>query len=269
MANTEPEAEIIMSDNADQVDVFGDSHALTVAAAERFVELARAAVEAHGLFTVALSGGSTPKALYRRLATDKDLSGEIPWSKTHFFFGDERHVPPEHPESNFRMASEAMFPVLRTEQLHLHRVLSELSSASQAAEEYEADLHDFFEPLQLVAGGFPRFDLVFLGLGPDGHTASLFPHSAALNESSRWVVANWVEKFKTDRITMTFPVLNAAAEIIVLAAGAEKSAIVSQVLGAQADEVSFPIQRVRPRRGVKHWMLDNAAAEGIALGALS
>jgi 6-phosphogluconolactonase len=258
-----------MNDNEDQMKVFGDSHALTVAAGERFVELAKRAVAAHGLFTVALSGGSTPKALYRLLATDKDLSDEIPWSKTHFFFGDERHVPPEHPESNFRMASEAMFPVRRTEQLHVHRVLSELSDAAQAAEEYEADLRDFFGPLELVEGEFPRFDLIFLGLGPDGHTASLFPNSAALNESSRWVVANWVEKFKTDRITMTFPVLNAAAEVIVLVAGAEKAAIVSQVLGPQNDEVKFPIQRIRPRDGVKHWMLDHAAAEGIALGALS
>jgi 6-phosphogluconolactonase len=159
--------------------------------------------------------------------------------------------------------------VRRTEQLHLHRVLSELNDASHAAQEYESDLRDFFGPLRLVEGGFPRFDLIFLGMGPDGHTASLFPDSAALNESSRWVVANWVEKFKTDRITMTFPVLNAAAEVMVLVAGAEKSAMVSQVLGSQSDEAKFPIQRIRPRRGVKRWMLDHAAAEGIALGTLS
>jgi 6-phosphogluconolactonase len=255
-----------MNQDVDKLEVFADNQALTLAAAQRFVVLATEAVETHGLFTVALSGGSTPKGLYKLLATDKTMRDAIPWSKTHFFFGDERHVPPEHPESNFRMASEAMFRVLRTEQLHLHRVLSELSNASQAAEEYEADLRDFFEPLGLLEGGFPRFDLVFLGMGPDGHTASLFPDSAALGESTRWVVANWVEKFKTNRITMTFPVLNSAAEIIVLVAGSEKSSVVAQVLGPQVGAPKYPIQTIRPRHGVKRWMLDSTAAEGVRQG---
>jgi 6-phosphogluconolactonase len=180
--------------NGDQVDVFADIQALTLAAARRFALLATKAVENHGVFAVALSGGSTPRVLYRLMTTDKTIRSEIPWSKVHFFFGDERHVSPEHADSNFRMANEAMFQSLATEQLHIHRVLGEFSSASEAAEEYEADLREFFEPRGLLEEGFPRFDLVFLGMGPDGHTASLFPNSSGLQETHRWVVANWIEK---------------------------------------------------------------------------
>src|SRR5262249_37379277 len=140
------------------------------------------AIEDHGAFTVALSGGSTPRALYHLMAADKSIRSKIPWPKVHFFFGDERHVPPDHAESNFRMANEAMFQDLRDEGLHIHRVLGELISASEAAHQYEADLRAFFESRRLLADGFPRFDLVLLGMGPDGHTASLFPGSRGLAE---------------------------------------------------------------------------------------
>jgi 6-phosphogluconolactonase len=249
--------------NGDQVEVFPDVEALTVAAAQRFALLANNAVADHGVFAVALSGGSTPKVLYRFMATDKAIRAKIPWSKVHFFFGDERHVPPEHVESNFRMANEAMFQSLPTEQLHIHRVFGELASASKAAEEYEADLRGFFDARGLLDEGFPRFDLIFLGMGPDGHTASLFPNSSALQETTRWVVANWVEKFKTDRITFTFPVLNSAAEIILLVSGAEKAPVVAEVLDRAAGAPKYPVQSVRPRNGIKRWMLDAAAAAGI------
>jgi len=247
----------------DQVEVFPDIQTLAVAAARRFVLLANNAVQNRGVFTVALSGGSTPKVLYRLMATDKAIRAEIPWSKIHFFFGDERHVPPEHAESNFRMANEAMFQSLPNEQLHIHRVLGELADADKAANEYEADLKEFFLPRGLLDQGFPRFDLVFLGMGPDGHTASLFPNSPGLHESTRWVVANWVEKFKTDRITMTFPVLNSADEAILFVAGPDKAPVLAEVLGPSAGEPNYPVQRVRPRNGIKRWMLDAAAAAGI------
>jgi 6-phosphogluconolactonase len=252
-----------MNLNGDVVDVFADTQALTAAAAQRFLQLASKAVSDRGVFSVALSGGSTPKMLYRLLATDKTLRAEIPWSRIHFFFGDERHVPPDDAESNFRMASEAMFQVLRTERLHLHRVLGELASAARAAEEYEEDLREFFEQRGLLEGGFPRFDLAFLGMGPDGHTASLFPDSSGLLETNRWVVANWVEKFKTDRITLTFPVLNSSAEVILFVAGPEKASVVAQVLRNGATSLKFPVQKVRPRHGIKRWMLDAAAAAEI------
>jgi 6-phosphogluconolactonase len=253
----------IMKLNGDQVDIFADVNELTVAAAERFALLATKAAEDHDVFTVALSGGSTPKALYRLMAGNQAIRSKIPWSKVHAFFGDERHVPPDHAESNFRMANEAMLQALRTEQLHVHRVLAELSSAAQAADQYETELREFFEPRGLLAGGFPRFDLIFLGMGPDGHTASLFPNSTGLNETTRWVVSNWVEKFQTDRITMTFPVLDSAAEVILLVTGAEKAPLLAEVLQATPDAPKYPVQRVRPRNGIKRWMLDASAAAGI------
>jgi len=246
--------------NADRVDVFADVNELTVAAAERFALLAARAVEDHGAFSVALSGGSTPKALYRLMARDQTIRMKIPWPQVHFFFGDERHVPPAHAESNFRMANEAMFEALPTEQLHIHRVLAELPSAAQAAAHYEAELRQFFEPRRLLTEGFPCFDLIFLGMGLDGHTASLFPNSSALNEKTRWMVANWVEKFQTDRITMTFPVLNSATEVILLVAGAEKAPILSEVFQTAAGNQQYPVQIVTPRRGAKRWMLDAPAA---------
>jgi 6-phosphogluconolactonase len=249
--------------NGDQVEVFADIHALTVAAARRFARLATKAVQDHGAFAVALSGGSTPKVLYRLMATDQAIRSEISWSKVHFFFGDERHVPPDHADSNFRMANEAMFQALGTEQLHVHRVLGELTSANQAAARYEADLREFFEPRGLLDEGFPRFDLILLGMGPDGHTASLFPNSSGLQETSQWVMANWVEKFETDRITMTFPVLNSAAEVILFVSGPEKAPLVAEVLQPAAGVKKYPVQKVRPRNGIKRWMLDAPAAAGI------
>ena len=252
-----------MNKNGEQVDVFPDIRALAIAAAERFMFLATKAVEDHGVFSVALSGGSTPTALYRLMAADQKIRAGIPWSKVHFFFGDERHVPPDHADSNFRMANEAMFHALRTEQLHIHRVLGELTSASEAAEQYEADLKEFFEPRQLLQNGFPRFDLIFLGMGPDGHTASLFPNSSGLGETTRWVIANWVQKFETDRITMTFPVLDSAAEVILFVSGQEKAPLVSEILQLGTDLLRYPVQQVRPSNGTKRWMLDASAAARI------
>ena len=249
--------------NEDQVDIFADNKALTLAAARRFALLAANAVADHGVFAVALSGGSTPKALYRLMATDQAIRSTIPWSKIHFFFGDERHVPPDHADSNFRMANEAMFQALQPEQLHVHRVLAELTSAAQAAAQYEEDLKEFFEPRGLLHEAFPRFDLILLGMGPDGHTASLFPNSSGLQETKRWVIANWVEKFQTDRITMTFPVLNSAAEIILFVAGPEKAPLLAEVLQMPAGAEKYPVQRVRPCNGTKRWMLDASAAVGI------
>ena len=180
------------------------------------------------VFTVVLSGGLTLKALYRLMATDKALRSEIPGANVHFFFGDESHFPPDHPKSNFHMVCEAMYLSMRSEQLHIHRVLGELASASQSAEEYEADLRDFFEARWLLDEGFPRFDLVFLGMR-DAMVIQprCFPHSPGLQESARWVVANRVETLNMDqnkdRITMTFPVLNSAAEVVLFVRGLERS----------------------------------------------
>src|SRR5262249_1764065 len=147
--------------------------------------------------------------------------------------------------------NEALFQRFTANDLHVHRMLGELISASEIAEQYEVDLREFFELHGFLADGLPRFDLILLGMGPDGHTASLFPNSSALLETNRWVVANWVDKFKTDRITMTFPVLNSAAEVVLFVAGAEKAQVLAEVFDPAPGEKKYPVQGVRPRNGIK------------------
>ena len=222
-------------------------------AAEEFARLGRSAIGAQGRFAVALSGGSTPKNLYSLLAENY---ADFAWARTFFFFGDERHVPPDHPDSNYRMVNQALLAKIPIPPENVHRVRAENPDAAAAALEYEEELRRFFE---LEPGELPRFDLILLGLGPDGHTASLFPDSEALEEQSRLVVANRVEKFNAYRITFTFPVLNRAAEAMFLASGAEKADIVGQVLRGNVAP-PLPAQRVLPNDGKLVWMLDEAAA---------
>lgn len=254
-----------MNPTNESVEVFPEAETLTRATAQRFVCITREAAASHNIATVGLSGGSTPQSLYTLLATEPTLRHAVPWPKIHFFFDDERHVAPNHPESNFRMANETMFRHLTSESLHVHRVPAESSDASEAAAQYETDMRQFFGAAGLVEAGFPRFALILLGIGADGHTASLFPGTAALREAERWVMANWVETLHTHRITMTLPVLNNAAEIIVLVSGADKAFIIAEVLGRGAGRTSYPVQMVRPREGIKHWMLDKAAAKQLFL----
>jgi 6-phosphogluconolactonase len=220
-----------------------------------FVAQAAEAVRARGRFTVALSGGSTPKRLYALLAT----KGSIPWDKVFFFWGDERHVPPDDAESNYRMANEAMLSKVSVPAANVFRVRGEEKDASNAAQQYEKDVQQFFH---LSPGEFPRFDLIFLGLGPDGHAASLFPKSAALTERRRLVVANWVEKFETDRITFTFPVLNAAACVMFLASGPDKAQILREVFENRS--ANLPSQAIRPTNGKLLWLVDSAAASNLS-----
>jgi 6-phosphogluconolactonase len=235
------------------IEIVATSVDLFHAAAEEFVLAARAAIGAQGRFTVALSGGSTPKALYSLLASN--YAG-FAWNRVFIFFGDERHVPPTDPESNYRMANEALLTKIAIPPENVFRVPAENPDAAAAAIEYETQIRRFFA---LKPGEFPRFDLILLGLGPDGHTASLFPDTAALDEHSRLVVANWVAKFKTHRITFTFPVLNRAAEVIFLASGAEKADMVRQVLQGK-NSSQLPSQRVQPTDGKLLWLLDETAA---------
>lgn len=235
--------------------IFPDRDALFQGAADEFVRQANASVADHGRFTVALAGGSTPKGLYSRLAT----TSALPWDKIYFFFGDERHVPPDDPESNYRMAREALLSKAPIPAQNIFRVPAENPEAAQAAQTYEKTLRQFLNSPIL-----PRFDLILLGMGPDGHTASLFPGSKALQEKSRWVVSNWVEKFKTDRITMTLPVLNNAAVVMFLAAGEDKTETLKEVLQGTKPGEQFPSKLVRPTDGKLIWMVDEAAA-----GALS
>jgi 6-phosphogluconolactonase len=240
------------------IEVLATAADLFHAAAEEFVRAARTAIGAQGRFTVALSGGSTPKALYSLLATN--YAG-FAWNRIFLFFGDERHVPPTDPESNYRMVNESLLTKIAIPAENVFRVPADNPDAAAAAAEYETQLRRFFEIKsgELKPGEFPRFDLILLGLGPDGHTASLFPDSAALNEESRLVVANWVAKFNAHRITFTFPVLNRAAEVMFLASGADKADMVRQVLEGK-NTPPLPSQRVQPSDGKLLWMLDEAAA---------
>lgn len=226
------------------------------AAADEFAALAAQAVQSHGRFTVALSGGSTPKSLYSLLASGSIPN--IPWEKIFFFFGDERFVPPDHPDSNYRMVHETgLFSKVFNDQVF--RVPTEEKDPDIAARDYERTLQKFFN---LKPGEFPRFDLILLGLGPDGHTASLFPGTAALNEKNRVVVANWVEKFHSYRITFTLPVLNHAACDMFLVSGKDKADMVRQVLVDK--NADLPSQKVHPEDGRLLWLLDAAAGSGLS-----
>jgi 6-phosphogluconolactonase len=238
------------------IEVFATAADLFHAAAEEFVRAGRAAIGAQGRFTVALAGGSTPKALYSLLAANY---ADFAWSRVFLFFGDERHVLPSDSESNYRMVKESLLAKIAIPAENVFRVPAENSDASAAAAEYEVEVRRFFGLWSDQPKEFPRFDLILLGMGPDGHTASLFPDSSALDEQSRLVVANWVAKFNTHRITFTFPVLNRAAEIIFLASGPDKADMLHQVLEGK-NTPPLPSQRVQPSDGKLLWMLDEAAA---------
>jgi 6-phosphogluconolactonase len=238
--------------------VFPDADALANAAATELLRVARQSSQDRGIFTLALAGGSTPRKLYGLLATAPAFQA-FPWNDTHLFFGDERHVPPGHIDSNYLMASTSLFSSGRVPAANIHRVRAELPDANMAAADYDVELHTFF-PGGLRLNGFPRFDVILLGMGPDGHTASLFPDSKGLEEKERWVIANWVEKFKTARITFTFPVLDAARNVLLLIAGADKAEMLREVLVTERDSAIYPVQRVRPVDGSKIWLMDTAAA---------
>jgi 6-phosphogluconolactonase len=243
-----------------EIKVFNDSTAVARAAALEFVNLATTALETHDRCAVALAGGSTPKSMYSLLADDESLREKVPWDRLHFFWGDERQVPPEHQDSNYRMAFEAMLAKIPVPPKNIHRMAGEEPDAAKAAEAYERDLQDFF---QLGPGQMPRFDLVLLGMGPDGHTASLFPGSTAIRETTRLVAANWVEKFRTYRLTLTFPVLNNAACVIFLVCGAEKTEVLRKVLQPDNGAGKYPAQLIVPVDGRLFWLLDESAAAGL------
>ena len=219
---------------------------LARAAAQLFVARSSEAVAQRGVSTIALSGGSTPKLLYQLLADpNESFREQVPWPRIHFFWTDERHVPPDHPESNYRMANEAMLAHVPVTSDNVHRVMSENPNAAEAAEQYELAVP-------------PRFDLILLGLGTDGHTASIFPGSKVLHETKRLVAAPWVEELKSYRITMTLPLINNASSVVFLVSGTEKAEIVREVLGGSK---RYPAQKVRPTNGELIWMLDREAAD--------
>jgi 6-phosphogluconolactonase len=239
--------------------IVDDAASLFHAAAEDFTNRVEFTLKSSDRFTVALSGGSTPKGLFSLLASS--YRERLPWNKIFFFWGDERHVPPDSSESNYRMANEALLSKVPIPASNIFRVRAEDPDANRAAAQYEQTLRDFFHP---AAGSFPQFDLILLGLGPDGHCASLFPGTAALQEKSRLVVANWVDKFKTFRITFTVPLINQAKAVEFLVGGADKSAALYEVLEGGGSTDQFPSKVIHPVKGQLMWLVDKAAAASLA-----
>ena len=235
------------------VRVYDDPEELAEAAAREFASRAAEAIRDHGRFAVVLAGGSTPKATYEILA--HDYAGRIDWNNVHVFFGDERSVPPDHEDSNYRMAREALLD--HVPMGSVHRMQGELPPG-EAAEAYEQNLRNFFGAEEV-----PRFDLILLGTGPDGHTASLFPETSALEVHDRWVVANPVLKLDTTRITLTVPVINAAWAVCFLVAGEGKARPVAEILEGDPDPREYPASLIQPQGGPE-WMLDQPAASGLS-----
>lgn len=248
-----------MSSAEREIRVCKDAAALASQTAEEFSRLAGECVAAQGRFTAALAGGSTPKAAFTLLASETYRS-QLPWEKIHVFWGDERHVPPDHAESNYRMAHEAMLSKVEIPSANIHRIISE-KEAQQAADAYETTLRTFFG---LAGSGLPRFDLILLGMGPDGHTASLFPGTAAVHERARLVAAPWVEKLNSFRITMTPAVLCNATHVVFAAGGADKAETLRQVLHGDFQPDVYPSQVVKPTQGTLLWLVDEAAARLLA-----
>jgi 6-phosphogluconolactonase len=239
------------------IRVFANVESLSEAAAHEFVRCSRDAVTQRGRFTVALSGGSPPTRLYQLLAAEPFRAG-VDWGRVEFFWGDERGVPPDHPDSNYRMAREAMLERLPIPAEHVHRIEAERADRDAAARDYEGVLAGMFG---IRAGREPpALDLILLGMGPDGHTASLFPHTAALNETQRWVVPNRVPQLNTERLTLTRPILNRGREVLFLVAGADKAERLAEVLAGPANPTRLPSQSIQPDNGQLLWFVDAAAA---------
>jgi len=236
---------------------YPDAEGVSRAAAQDLVEVAREAIAARGRFCVALSGGSTPRRMYEILS-EAPRWARLEWDRVEFFWGDERAVPPDHPDSNYGAAASALLRKLDVPPARIHRILGELPDVEEAGARYQEDLARVFAAP--VDGLPPIFDLVLLGMGPDGHTASLFPYSQPLTERRRWVVGHQVARLGKGRITMTPPILNRAAEVRLLVTGADKAGVLREALLGPREPERLPVQLLTPEAGRLVWMLDRAAA---------
>lgn len=242
-------------DGKRRLHIHTDPAALAHAVAVRCAELARAAQAEHGAFHVALAGGSTPRLLYRVLATEQ--RAQIDWTHTQVYFGDERCVAPDHPDSNYAMAREALLQHVAIPPAQIHRIEAEDPDPPAAARRYADLLHRQLPRPRPHGTG--QFDLVLLGLGPDGHIASLFPDTKILDEQRAWVAAVHVDKLRAWRISLTYPVINAARHVALLVAGDNKADIIRDVIGRPGAAARYPAGRLRPA-GELEWFIDHAAA---------
>ena len=246
------------------IKIFDKTELLNDFAATQTVETARVSIRSKGNFTIALAGGTTPKALYQLLGSEK-FKKEIDWRQTYFFFGDERNVPPAANESNFRMANENLFTPLKIADENIFRWKTERQDAEIIASNYELTIRDFFDSKREMMDDsdkieFPRFDLILLGMGNDGHTASLFPFTNALAEKEKIAVANLVEKLGTTRLTLTFPIINNSRNVIFLVNGTDKAEALRAVTQGEFQPELFPAQNVKPIDGSLYWLVDKDAA---------
>ena len=246
-----------------EVRILPDGGAIAKRAAQEFVQAATTAVSEKGSFSVALAGGSTPKALYSLLVHDAAVRAQIPWDKARFFFGDERSVPPDHADSNFRMASESLLSKAPLHPEQIFRIKGEYKDTEKAALEYQQTLRSHFN---LADGQLPRLDLVLLGMGNDGHTLSLFPGTKALHDNGRLVMRNWVGKLYTERITTTAPVANNAVLVIFMVTGSDKALALKGVLEGPHEPEQLPSQLILPKNGKVLWLVDTAAGGMLSTG---
>jgi len=233
------------------IHVYPDKKALITATAEKIIYSIEQSVKDNGLCNIALTGGNTPRDLYSMLATDT-YKKRVDWNCVHLFWGDERTVPPENPDSNFGMARQTLLKHIKLPQDNIHRIKGEITP-EDAAKEYSSLIHGHFKEAP------PRFDLILLGLGEDGHIASLFPGTAAIEENIKTVVAVFVPKLDTWRISLTLPVINTAKEIMFLVSGSSKSKIMQQIMNIEEPAKDVPATLVNPKDGTVHWLLDSEA----------
>lgn len=246
-----------MTNSDREILVCDDDEAVAREAARRFVAHAAAAIQQRGRFAIALSGGRTPKRLYE-LLSDDPYRDRVDWSFVHFFWGDERFVPSTNQASNYHMTEVALLNTLELNNGNVHRVRTEMKSADAAAAAYEREIVAFFQP---GPGEIPQFDLVLLGLGTNGHTASLFPHTHLLHENAHLVASEYIDEVKQSRISFTAPLLNAGRNVLFLITGAEKASVTNEVLFGPRDPERLPAQLIHS--GSESWLLDRAAAAAL------
>ena len=241
------------------VKKFKDLTELSEFAAKQIISIGKKTIKENDKFTLVLAGGNTPKVLYQMLQSE-DYREKLDWDKVFFFLGDERDVSPMSDQSNFRLINESLFKSLKTPKSNILRWHTEIIKADEVADNYEKAIKKFFE---LRNGEIPVFDLVLLGMGDDGHTASLFPATSALSENNRITVSTWVEKYDSNRLTMTYPTINNAKNILVLVSGSEKAEMLNQVLNGDENFEKFPSQKIKPINGKITWLVDEEAGEFI------
>lgn len=237
-----------------EIRIYPTPETLCQETAHQVMQIAREAVNERGRFVAALSGGTTPKGLFQQLA-EEPYRTLIPWAKTYFFWVDERHVPLTDETSNYRMTQEFLLSKVPIPKTNVFPMTDGSQSVERAASAYEIKLRKFFG-----VGSVPQFDLSLMGMGDDGHTASLFPGMPQLNELDKWVVGYFVDEARKERVSLTFPVLNASRNLVVLVEGQKKAERLKDVLEGPAEPPRYPVQYLRPRGGKLIFALDQAAA---------